>query len=203
MKQYQINRARTRNGKIDWEQAALARVNESQWLEGSPIQAFARVCYDEMGLYAQLSANEEHRLARFTGTTDMVCMDSCLELFMCPMSGDVRYFNFEFNPNGALYLGFGQNRYDSVRQLVQDADKTFRVQPYQEQYLWGIEFYIPMTFIRLYFPEFALESGRIIYGNFYKCGEETVQPHYFSWNRIHGDVPDFHKPQCFGKWILQ
>ncbi len=35
-------------------------------------------------------------------------------------------------------------------------------------------------------------------GNFYKCGDETPQPHYISWNPIDMPTPNFHVPQFFG-----
>lgn len=202
-KEYFVPRARCSHGKIDWSAVEPAAIDEFQWLPEAPVSAFAQVCYDENGFYARLSADENDILARFHGVLDMVCMDSCLELFFRPEKEDTRYFNFEFNPNGALYLGFGHGRFDSVRQIVQDPKNLFGIAPFKLQQGWGIEFMIPLRFIRLYFPGYELESGKTLLGNFYKCGEETIRPHYLSWNRINSETPDFHLPRQFGKWILR
>ena len=35
--------------------------------------------------------------------------------------------------------------------------------------------------------------------NFYKCGEETSEPHYVTWNPIGVENPDYHRPEFFGK----
>ncbi len=178
-------------------------IDEYQWLGEAPIRASARVCYDESGLYARLEAEEQNILARFKGTYDMVCLDSCLELFLRPVEDDIRYFNFEFNPNGAMYLGFGHDRFDSVRQIVQNPKQLFRVAPFEHNGGWGIEFFIPVSFLQLYFPGYLFKSGNIILGNFYKCGDETNRPHYISWNKVQSETPDFHLPEQFGKWILK
>ncbi|MPN39714.1 hypothetical protein SDC9_187243 [bioreactor metagenome] len=37
-----------------------------------------------------------------------------------------------------------------------------------------------------------------LYGNFYKCGDETTKPHYVSWSKIETQQPDFHQPDFFG-----
>ena len=82
-----------------------------------------------------------------TGKLDAVCTDSCLEFFLAPWSEDARYFNFEFNPLGALYLGFGGERATRVRQVVKDAEKSFAPKPFFTAEGWGIEYRIPVSFL--------------------------------------------------------
>ncbi|MFA5695554.1 MAG: carbohydrate-binding family 9-like protein, partial [Proteiniphilum sp.] len=41
-------------------------------------------------------------------------------------------------------------------------------------------------------------SRQQIRANFYKCGDETAEPHYISWSPIDLPAPDFHAPQFFG-----
>ena len=43
----------------------------------------------------------------------------------------------------------------------------------------------------------------MICGNFYKCGDETVQPHYYSWNPVELVDPDFHRSEFFGKLYFE
>ena len=39
-------------------------------------------------------------------------------------------------------------------------------------------------------------------GNFYKCGDATLLPHYLSWSQIDTEQPDFHRPEFFGELLL-
>ena len=188
-------------GAPDWETIPAAQIDEAQWLPNPGVAAWAQVCAAADALFVRLFAREAEPLARFTGETDMICLDSCLEFFFCPLPDDTRYFNFEFNPNGALYLGFGHDRYDSVRQLVPRAGSFFCVEQLKQGDVWGIGFRIPYSFIRLYAPEFTLRPGLRLRGNFYHCGEETCAPRYLSWNRIHCETPEFHQPSDFG-WLV-
>jgi hypothetical protein len=34
--------------------------------------------------------------------------------------------------------------------------------------------------------------------NFYKCGDDTMQPHYLTWSPVSTERPDFHQPDFFG-----
>jgi hypothetical protein len=34
--------------------------------------------------------------------------------------------------------------------------------------------------------------------NFYKCGDDTMQPHYHTWSPVSTERPDFHQPDFFG-----
>jgi hypothetical protein len=37
-----------------------------------------------------------------------------------------------------------------------------------------------------------------IFGNFYKCADDTENPHFLSWNPILLATPNFHCPDYFG-----
>jgi hypothetical protein len=39
-------------------------------------------------------------------------------------------------------------------------------------------------------------------GNFYKCGDKTIHPHYGCWSPIELPKPDFHCSDFFGEIIL-
>ncbi|MFP3090549.1 carbohydrate-binding family 9-like protein [Treponema sp. TIM-1] len=187
-----------------WDSLEKAEITIPQWImppEG--LAAFARLCYDQEKLKLRLQAQEKKILSRFSGLTDMVCNDSCLEFFFSPVEGDLRYFNFEFNPRGSLYLGYGVDRDHSHRLYIPEYRELFAVSPFSVAGGWGIDFSIPLTFIRIYAPAFTLETGRAFRANFYKCGDETEVPHYLVWNTVESPVPDFHRPECFGKIVLE
>lgn len=173
-----------------------------QWSPPVDVRAEARLCWDETAIYVSLSAYEKHIRATHFGRTDMVCEDSCLEFFLRPNEDDLRYFNFEFNKNCALYLGFGSGMHDLVRLLPDDADALFAPCAADLPGGWEIRYRVPASFIARFFPGFTLEAGRKLRGNCYKCGDLTVTPHYLSWNPMRCDAPAFHRPEDFGAFLL-
>jgi len=130
------------------------------------------------------------------GKTDnnFVHIDSCMEFFFRTENDD-RYFNFEFNPNGTLLLGLGTGRHG--RTLLDFDKSVFRVESVTGE-LWHLKFFVPFSFVESYVGKFTNR----FFGNFYKCGEETVHPHLACWNEIKFAQPDFHRPEWFGEFIF-
>lgn len=181
----------------DWERTPAAELEDAGWLEPAAVKARAQVCLCGENLWVRMEAEERPIRATLTGKLDQVCDDSCLEFFFAPLAGDKRYFNFEFNPLGNLYLGFGAERASRVRQIVKKPEELFSPATFRTGKGWGIEFRIPASFVALYFPgyTFAGEAG----ANFYKCGDKTEQPHYLAWAPLSSPIPDYHRRQDFGK----
>ena len=180
----------------DWGRADRVELTDTGWLPPAPVRAWAQLCHDGENLYVRMEAEEAPVRATLTGLLDQVCDDSCLEFFFAPEAEDGRYFNFEFNPLGALNLGFGGPRPTRVRQIVKQPEELFRPEPFQTAAGWGIQFQVPAEFVRRYFPCFQLAGESAC--NFYKCGDQTPRPHYLSWNPMTADSPDFHRRQDFG-----
>ena len=179
-----------------WEQIESVSLEHMNWLEPCSVAAKAQVCCTENDLWVRMEAEEQAIRATLTGALDSICTDSCLEFFFAPMQDDKRYFNFEFNPLGAIFLGFGAERATRMRQIAKDSRELFHQTPFYTENGWGIEFRIPLSFIQMYFPEFTFsgESGC----NFYKCGDHTETPHYLAWAPLTSAVPDYHRRQDFG-----
>ena len=180
----------------DWDAVPAVTLTHQRWLPPCDIAAKAQACHDGERLFVRMEARERDIRATLTGPLEPVCQDSCLEFFFAPDPADKRYFNFEWNPLGTLYLGFGAERGSRVRQLVRDKDALFAPRPFRTADGWGIEFAIPASFIALYFPGFALRGEAA--GNFYKCGDRTERPHYLAWAKLTSDHPDYHRRQDFG-----
>ncbi len=181
----------------EWEKVPAVELTHTGWLEPCAITAQAKLCRDDNSLWVRMEAVESPIRATLTGKLDQVCNDSCLEFFFAPLEGDKRYFNFEFNPLGTMYLGFGAERPTRVRQIVKKPEELFRPAPFHTEKGWGLVFRIPAEFVALYFPGYAFrgESG----ANFYKCGDRTETPHYLAWAPLTSPTPDFHRRQDFGK----
>ena len=188
-----------RTAGADWSVPARVALRHTGWLPPCPVAAWFQACHDGERLYLRLEAEEAPVRATLTGPLAQVCRDSCLEFFFAPQGG-ARYFNFELKPLGTLCLGFGETRPGRVRQVPQDSEQ-FQITPFTRPGGWGVCFAVPADFVRLYFPDFSL-SGEAA-ANFYKCGDDTPTPHYLAWTPLHSPVPDFHRPQDFGRLIFE
>ena len=103
-----------------------------------------------------------------------------------------------------MYLGFCDKVDGKVRlfRLVKE-NSPIVPQICRTEDGWNIEYSIPFTLIRQFFPEFNPVSGYKMRANCYKCGDKTVQPHYFAWNPLDPGVTTFHSPECFGTMIFE
>ena len=187
--------------EIDWSKIPVLPIAEPIKTEETKVQAFAQICYNEQALHIRLTAIEPEIRKEETGSLGMPCMDSCLEFFICPEKDDLRYFNFEFNPNGCLYLGFGSGPQNLIRLILSDVQQRIWFAPVVEvtEDAWNICFQIPYFFIQQFFPGFQIQTSSSLRGNFCKCGELLQQPHYLAWNRVtEGESDFFHSPREFG-----
>ena len=184
--------------KPDWSAIEKVELHHQPWLADNGVRAWAQACHDGERIHVRMTAKEEKIRATLTEPLDAVCTDSCMEFFFAPDMGDERYINFEWNPLSTLYLGFGGARNTRMRLIVKDKDELFAPKPFETEDGWGIEFSIPVSFIRQFFPNFAPVSGGSICANFYKCGDQTPKRHYLCWNEVASVKPDFHLREYFG-----
>lgn len=197
MPEYSISRV----DRPDWPKIPEIELSHTGWLDPCGVSAKAQLCHDGKSLYVRMEAVEKEIRATLSGKLDQVCEDSCLEFFFAPVAKDKRYFNFEFNPLGTMYLGFGAERPTRVRQIVKAPEELFQISPFRTQTGWGIGFRIPADFIRLYMPEYKMEGTCC--GNFYKCGDKTRKVHYLAWAPLRSAVPDYHRRQDLGILIFK
>ncbi len=200
MKTYYINKANESKPAIDnmiWNSSSKAEVNCFPWDKGGyKPNTTAQLLYSDLGLTVRMETNEKPLLARFENNNDAVCNDSCMEFFVMPNINEAHYFNFEINPKGTMLLGYGTGRADIV---FLDFDKSiFDVESKVTDEKWELKFFIPYSFVNQLTNGFT-ENFK---GNFFKCGDETVHPHYGCWNNITAAQPDFHRPECFGEFIF-
>lgn len=195
MKEYTIVR---RPENLDWSTIPALEITEPlRSPTASPVRATAQICYDDEALYVHFAAYEPNMRAELNGKLDEVCEDSCMEFFFSPLPGDLRYFNIECNFNCAMYLGMGSNAHNLIRFVPEEPPISPKATKTSDG--WMLDYAIPYTFIRQFFPEFAPAPGCTIRANCYKCGDKTVPPHHFAWNPI-PILPyaSFHNPEAFG-----
>ena len=183
----------------DWSNIPILSIDQHLWSDVRTIIPSAQLAWDENALYVRLQAVEPHIRREYNGTLDPVWLDSCLEFFFCPEQHSNRYFNFECNPNGSLFVGFGNPSNERCRLHRQDWKSLLQLTIFESSGSWGLEMRIPVSFIKIFVPEFELYSGLTLRANFYKCGDLTKQEHYIAWNPIDVSCRSFHSPQFFGK----
>lgn len=191
--------------QIFWDGIYSANIDCCPWGNDNNLpKADAKIVYDNQSFYVFLRAFEKDIKATYKKVNDFVHKDSCLEFFFNPdPESDLRYINFEFNPLGTIYFSIGSDRYS--RKLLGDNErKRLRIQSYfTQEIFWVVKFEIPFSFIEKYYSSLNFYEGKVMKGNFYKCGDETEKPHYGCWSPIISDFPDFHKPEYFGNLILK
>jgi hypothetical protein len=137
------------------------------------------------------------------GFSGEVYTDSCMELFLMPdPAHSPNYLNWEFNPAGAMYLSLGTSRFDRVDVPEEDYRELFQVKTRIHAGGWRLEYAVPLSFLRRFFPLLELKPGHVMRGNFYKCGDKTARPHFGCWSPIDLPKPDFHCPDFFGSMLL-
>lgn len=188
---------------LGWDGIPVLSIDELLWTESCEVSARGQLAYSSEAILVRLCAREAFIRAEGTGLLDAPCEDSCLEFFFRPMAEDRRYFNVEFNPNACVFLGMGSGTHDLVRLLpVPPVKELFHPQVSRTGDGWELVYEIPFSFIRRFFPDFAVFSGKLIRANCYKCGDLTVAPHYLAWNPIENETPAFHMPDQFGTMIF-
>ena len=152
---------------------------------------------------------EEQCVAALANDGGAVYKDACCEFFVAPVDDGI-YYNFEANCAGALLLEAGKgkgNQRIAAPQSVLDTVKRWASlgrEPFalrEEPTKWQLALVIPVeAFFR--HPVTSL-SGKVMKGNFYKCGNDLCQRHYLSWRPINTSTPDFHQPNFFGKLVFE
>lgn len=158
-------------------------------------------CTDKAFLIHQTMEVPEVR-AQENGPLGMPCEDSCMEFFFCPVPGDKRYINVEFNINKCMYLGIGTGLQDLLRIVPDEEKNIFSPITVRNEKGWELFYQIPYAFIKCLFPTFDPATVSEIRANFYACSDLTQPSYYLSWSPILGDPFTFHRSECFGTIIL-
>jgi hypothetical protein len=128
--------------------------------------------------------------------------DSCVEFFVKKPGSDY-YFNFEFNCIGTCDCARRKSRKDKVSLTPEEYASIERYStlgdtPFEEKkgiHAWELIVAIP-------FKTMDIDQNNLpekLLGNFYKCADDTENPHFLSWNPIETAQPDFHRPEFFGE----
>ncbi|NOR76804.1 MAG: hypothetical protein GQ525_16800 [Draconibacterium sp.] len=162
-----------------------------------------RIAHNKNEIWLKYYVAEKNILAKETLTNGDVYKDSTVEFFI---SIDKKnYYNFEFSCIGTIHLAHGAGR--GNRKLI-DSDIAEKIeiksslgnQPFEEKsgnFIWEMMIRIPVEcFV---FDNITSFHKLKATANFYKCGDETSEPHFVTWNLVGTENPDYHCPEYFGK----
>ncbi len=187
----------------------VAPINSFHWeKEGysRPESYAALFAVENEGLHAVLWSFEKNIRCECKNRDDAVYTDSCLEFFIMPVEGDKRYMNFEINPDGVYLSQIGEKRENRrfIKELT-DLEPVIMPMSVEEngKTAWGCDILIPCEFIsELYSTDFRIKECSMK-GNFYKCADLSVSPHYGAHFPVTTAALGFHNPDCFGDIILR
>lgn len=164
-----------------------------------------RIAHSQGRIWLRFYVTEEYILAQKTQTNSGTYRDSCVEFFIDPKQ-DGNYYNFEFNCIGTTHLAYGPSVRERefvspalIEELIQ-VESTLGKEPFEERsggHTWAMTVVIPAD-IFVHEEGFRLK-GLEANANFYKCGDDTSEKHFLSWNPVGGPKPNFHQPLYFGK----
>ena len=171
---------------------------DSVWLHRmpSPYTTYAQLAHSDDGITVRLSTNEWPLTITAMKHNESVCIDSCMEFFFTPNMDDADYINLEMNPAGICLVCIGPGR--GGREKLEFKDEIKVESLITPECGWTIMAHIPYSFLNKYYSH----CDKTMKGNFYKCGNNTVIPHYSTWNKVETPMPDYHRPEYFGKIIL-
>ena len=184
---------------------AISHVNWKEKFPYHPLTAFS-AAHSNNYIYVDFFTRCNYLRAVNYKNNSPVSQDSCVEFFL-QLPDSEEYWNFEFNCIGAVNASHRKERNnphrlndDEINQIKRYAScGSNQFNEMEGLFSWSLTIGIPFKLLGLEKPEFPLE----IRGNFYKCASATSMPHYLSWSPIVTDTPDFHRPEFFGKIILE
>lgn len=156
------------------------------------------IAHDNRSILLKFFVAEKEMRAEVTKINGPVWEDSCVEFFVS--FDNAGYYNFEFNVIGTVLAAFGKNRHDRAflpEEMLRKIRTHARSAEKREGYYWEMIVVIPIELF-IYHPRISLNEVTCR-GNFYKCGDGLIEPHYLCWSNIVSERPDFHLPEFFGK----
>ena len=131
-------------------------------------EAFAEAKLTGSGLNFRLWCCEKHPRVTMTKPNSLVCLDSCLEVFLNPYPDFTRdYLNFEMNAAGTLLLQKGPDR--AHRSFVNLALPHYpQVHAWQLPDVWAWSWKYPLHFCSRYTVPRAPALPQNPVGNFYQ-----------------------------------
>lgn len=176
---------------IWWEEVEPMWINHALWGTTYQPECFAKMAYIEKdAIYLNMFVTETNPKAIYTKPQDPVYKDSCMECFLNVNPKQDKYLNIEVNALGTMLVGFGKDRHDRQKIVLENKPFIFK-----NDRGWGFTLMLEESDVLSLFGEIADHWK----ANFYKCGDETDPMHFLSWQEVKEEKPNFHCSQWFGE----
>ncbi|SHN24295.1 Carbohydrate-binding family 9 [Cyclobacterium lianum] len=169
--------------------------------------------YDKKNIYGIFKVEDRYVRCLVQEVNGPVSTDSCVEFFFSPdVTAPLEYFNLEINCAGVPLMHHvtkPRKTYEvldasDIAQIEIAHSMPDKVDPeIQDEVTWYIEFSMPLDILKKYREITTPAPGVTWKANFYKTGSKTSNPHFFTWNEVVNERPDFHLPAYFGEIIFQ
>lgn len=162
-----------------------------------------RLSRSRVGLHVSFRCLDRDVWGTHRGRDEPLWEEEAVEIFLAPGPEDpVRYFEFEFNPFGAIFDAMVENPRGDRTEMRVDADwncegieATARLEP--DLPGWSVDATIPWRGLG------AARPPAVWRANFFRIERPRGEPHEFSaWSCPRTDPPDFHRPLRFGRLCL-
>ena len=68
---------------------------------------------------------------------------------------------------------------------------------------WTVEYRLPIEILQKHCAMTPPAPGVVWRANFYKCGDQTLHPHWLTWSPVAFPKPQFHLPEFFGELVFE
>lgn len=191
--------------------AAQVGVDSVNWPDKFPYApaVSVRMAHTGNAILLLWRVSEQHVRAMAETDNGSVWDDSCVEFFLRTDQSSPYYYNVECNCGGTLLIGRGTHNRDRVHASADLMAASLRFPTISTRVFdtreaggeWMMGLYIPVA--ALFADDIDSLDGRVMTGNFYKCGDALPQPHFLSWNPIDLPRPYFHCPDYFGTFRFE
>lgn len=190
---------------FDWKDIEKAPIDIFCWRYDYKPTCFGQLVFvDENELRVRLTCYEENPETTCTKFGEDVYKDSCLEFFAAfNQKKPEIYVNCEVNSAGAALMSIGNND-GETRVPAPDIlghIPFFKGEVFSDH--WCAEIHLTNDEISALFDGVKLKKGFKFTGNMFKCGDETRYEHYGMWCRSIAVIPQFHRPEYFGDFIIE
>lgn len=206
VKKIEVDKLLNQEIKSTLENLETHKINHCNWEKEFPYQPKVefKIAHNDENIYIHYFVEEKSIRAKATEDNGNVWEDSCCEFFIS-FDQLENYFNIETNCIGTKLVHYGKpfpNRSAVAAnqlQLIKTESSLGKnsIETQEGEFKWDMLVQIPITALKE--AGLCKLSGVKARANFYKCGDETKEAHFLSWNKIDLPNPNFHCPEFFGE----
>lgn len=191
---------------VDWETAVAAgpfRLADDS--DRATDRTEVRLLWDDASLHVRFVCEDDDIWGRFRGRDEPLWEEEAVEVFLAPGGASPSdYFEFEFNPFGAVFDAIVRNPTSRRAEMRVETDwdcagLVHAARVFAAERRWTVEARIPWSGLGIGAPVPALWRA-----NFFRIERpRRGTPEFSAWSPPRTDPPDFHRPARFGRLLLE